>query len=203
MGRAPESATAALDSLVERFDRAESGQGDRRLGAVALGYAVLGATERVGAVIARLEADQALAGDADDRARAEMAWGLMQVHQGAPDGISAFERASERLRCARCADFYLGVAYEVDGQVGPAIEAYSRYMNSGFVDFPNHVLTIPGAVVYERLGALYERAGDAENAISNYAEFVRRWANADADQQLRVERAKERIISLGGQIPLA
>lgn len=77
---------------------------------------------------------------------------------------------------------------------------YSRYMNSGFVDFPNHVLTIPGSVVHERLGVLHEAIGDSASAVTHYAEFVRHWADADLDQQPRVERAKERILALGGRI---
>lgn len=203
MGMSSESAIEELDSVVERFDGQDGAQGDRRFGAVALGYAVLGATESVTAVLARLEADQALAGDADDRARGQMARALIQVQQGDPNGISAFERAAELLRCARCADFYRGVAYEADGQVDPAVEAYSRYIDSGFVDFPRHVLTIPGSVVHERLGILHEAKGDSASAATHYAEFVRHWGNADPDQQPRVERAKERILALGGRIPLA
>jgi hypothetical protein len=197
------SAIEALDSLVARFDSDASVQEDRRLGAVALGYSVVGGTERVLALLERLAADETLIGDADDGARAEMARGLAQVQQGDPTGISAFERAAERLRCARCADFYLGVAYEANDQAGRAIEAYARYMRSGFVDFPNHVLVIPGSVVHERLGVHYEAAGDSASAIRHYTEFVRHWAQADPDQQPRVERAKERILALGGQVPVA
>ncbi len=195
------SAIEELDSLVAHFDGDPSAQGDRRLGAVALGYAVLGGTEGVAAVLERLESDKTLIGDADDEARAEMARGLAQMQRGDPSGINAFERAVERLRCARCGDFYLGVAYEAEGQVGPAIEAYSRYMNTGFVDFPSHVLTLPGSVVHERLAALHEAAADSVDAVRHYTEFVRHWANADPDRQPRVERAKERILALGGQVP--
>ena len=45
----------------------------------------------------------------------------------------------------------------------------------------------------ERVGQLYDEAGDLENAAVYYARFVELWADADAELQPRVEVARERL----------
>jgi hypothetical protein len=48
-------------------------------------------------------------------------------------------------------------------------------------------------ILFERLGQLYDEAGDLENAALYYARFVELWAGADAELQTRVEAARARL----------
>ncbi len=50
----------------------------------------------------------------------------------------------------------------------------------------------------ERVGQLYDEAGDLENAAVYYARFVELWANANAELQPRVEVARARLAEIIG-----
>ena len=50
--------------------------------------------------------------------------------------------------------------------------------------------------IYERLGRLYEEAGDPEKARLYYAKLVELWEEADPELQPRVEAARARLEAL-------
>jgi hypothetical protein len=57
---------------------------------------------------------------------------------------------------------------------------------------------IPAPVVHEKLGRLYETAGNTAKAVEHLREFVRGREGADPDLQPRVAAAQERIKALEG-----
>jgi hypothetical protein len=115
-----------------------------------------------------------------------------------PDGFGGYVHALQPP------DRQRGVDLEPDGElvrpgtIPEAVDAYDAYIHDGFFDLPLFVMHIPAPVVHEKLGRLYETAGNMAKAVEHYREFARRWAGSDPDLQLRVAAAQERITALGG-----
>jgi tetratricopeptide (TPR) repeat protein len=99
--------------------------------------------------------------------------------------------------CTVCLPLALARAFDEAGMRDSAIVAYETYVRTPFAARFSDVFD--GAQlprIHERLGQLYDAAGDTTRALSNYAAFVELWRNADRVLQPRVSAARQRIDAL-------
>jgi tetratricopeptide (TPR) repeat protein len=123
-----------------------------------------------------------------DRARAEIA-----VAEGRYDEAIGAIRRSDVGTCQLCALPGLARAYDAAGQADSALAVYRRYL-----DTPEAFRLASGDAIHrgialERLGQLYDEAGDEDQAAKYYAEFATLWKGADPVLQPRVRAATARI----------
>jgi hypothetical protein len=118
--------------------------------------------------------------------------GLLAEAEGDFDQAIRFTRAAIAESNQALGEMVLARMYEGAGQSDSAVVAYERYVNG---DEPIRIywdrLFLPHSL--ERLGQLYDEAGDAENAALYYARFVELWEEADPVLQPRVNAARERL----------
>jgi pentatricopeptide repeat protein len=118
--------------------------------------------------------------------------GLLAEAEGDFDQAIRFTRAAIAESNQALGEMVLARMYEGAGQSDSAVAAYERYVNG---DEPIRIywdrLFLPHSL--ERLGQLYDEAGDAENAALYYARFVELWEEADPVLQPRVNAARERL----------
>ena len=89
----------------------------------------------------------------------------------------------------------MALAFDRAGQADSAIVRYRE-----FADSP-HVFRVFShqqrlAHTLRRLGELYEEAGDIENALLYYAQFVELWENADDELQPQVDEVRAKVQEL-------
>ncbi len=173
------------------------------LAAVAL--AAIGDVERARAMIARYRTevtDTSLrrVDQADlHEALAEIA---LAAHQPR-EALDEFRRAdvgydgAPANECAPCLPFNLARAYDAAAMPDSAIAMYERYLATPFWPKMDAVLD-PTRVpfIHERLGQLYEEAGNVQKAAENDRAFIGLWKNADPELQPRVAAARERLRKL-------
>lgn len=95
-----------------------------------------------------------------------------------------------------CPLYPLGRAYEATAMPDSAIAIYER-----FVHAPHTALywdVFYRTEILERLAALYAERGEIEEADSVYGLLVDQWANADPELRTRLEGARVRPLTLGG-----
>lgn len=82
------------------------------------------------------------------------------------------------------------------GRLSDAVEIY------GQLDSTRTALTPPALRIrsFAERGALYQQLGDADRAIEMYERFVEAWRRADAPLQPQVDRAREAIAALRGEL---
>jgi len=97
--------------------------------------------------------------------------------------------------CVACIDADVGMAFDRGNMTDSAIAHYERYVKTpAAFRLLNDSQDL--ALVYRRLGELYETKGDRSHAATYYAKFVDLWKNADADLQPAVAEAKRRLAGL-------
>jgi len=127
-------------------------------------------------------------------------------------GSGAASVRPRRDRCPICQLPLLGSVYESLGQADSALVLFERYITTPYAErciptpYTLRALggTSPAAgfdpfwlpVVFERLGALYERRGDTAKAIHYYGRLVDLWQDADPELQPRVLAARSAMRSL-------
>jgi len=141
-------------------------------------------TRRQSAVnITRVRAMIAMADGKTDSAVAYFRQGDVQ-----PDGLPT-------PNCATCTLYGIGIAYDRGHQADSARKYLTEY-----VDMPSggRITTDPYylALALDRLGELYQNAGDTKRAIMYYSRFVDLWKNADPDLQPRVNDVRKQIAAL-------
>ena len=107
------------------------------------------------------------------------------------EAVAQFRR-SDFGQCAHCALPGLADVYERAGERDSAIAVRERYLAITSFGRPFWDDSVLGPAL-ERLGQLYDEAGDREKAAEYYARFVELWASADPELQPRVEAAQRRI----------
>ncbi|MBI4513039.1 MAG: hypothetical protein HY702_02925 [Gemmatimonadetes bacterium] len=93
--------------------------------------------------------------------------------------------------------FLLAQALELSGETQRAIAQYdtlARTLRVPIYAFPLHGPILP--LAHERLGELYEQAGDRERAVYHYGKFVSLWERADPELQPRVAAARRALARL-------
>jgi len=82
------------------------------------------------------------------------------------------------------------------GELEAAVNVYA------YADSAPHPVSIPGALVqsWAERGALLQRLGRTQEAITQYERFIKAWDRADTGLQPLVERARRAVEALRGEI---
>ena len=190
-----DAATSQVETALERHPLASLPVVDRPYLKLASFYALAERPERARALLAEYEAtrppDMRHANEpALHTARGDLA--LAEGRYG--DAIREYRLGDEGF-CEPCMGYRLGRAYEMAGRPDSAIANIERYVNghSVLLIFSHSYQLAPA---YERLGALYERQGDARKAIYYHGKLVALWENADPELRPRVAAARRAIQAL-------
>jgi tetratricopeptide (TPR) repeat protein len=107
------------------------------------------------------------------------------------EAVAEFHR-SDFGPCVHCALPGLADVYDRAGERDSAIVVRERYLAVSAFGRTFWDDTVLGPAL-ERLGQLYDEAGDRKKAAEYYATFVELWRDADPELQPRVEAAQRRI----------
>ncbi len=174
----------------------------RPYGDVAIIYAIAGRPDEARAVLAQYDADVR---DTTLRRAYEPnrlhALGMVQIADRRPlDAVRTFY-ASDSFPdgpvndCAACVDAEIGLAFDRANVPDSAIAHYERYLNTPYAyRLFNDAEQV--ALIYRRLGELYQTKGDRGGAARYYEKFVNLWKNADPDLQPQVADVKRRLSDL-------
>ncbi len=192
----PTRAARELEAHLARMDLPSLSPFNRNYPQIGLTYAMLADETAAREMLDLYHVEAASIADPASRSRVQIAEALLSVQARGAAGLVDLEAAVRSDRCARCRDFYLGHGYELTDRTEQAIDAYERYLAFPFYDGDTYVTHLFTSAVHERLGRLYEEAGNAEQASEHYLRFAELWANADPDLQPRVRQAAERAAAL-------
>jgi eukaryotic-like serine/threonine-protein kinase len=98
--------------------------------------------------------------------------------------------------CQGCAAYALARAFDQGGQADSALAQYEHYLA---FPIPRRWDREDLAAVHKRLGELYDRRHERQQAITHYEAFVEQWKDADADLQPVVAGVKRRLTELRAQ----
>lgn len=193
MGGDREKGIQGLQNLSARLPIEEMDPVDRAYAGTALIYALLGAKDEAEAFLERYETEVPVEGHPVGRGEAAVTRALVRILEGASVEESELEPAVNSVRTHRIRSFYLGFGSELAADTQRAIQAYEAFLSGSYFDLSQFVLHLPGPVVHERLGVLYEAVGDNARAVEHFRAFATAWENADPPLQHRVERARTSI----------
>ena len=94
--------------------------------------------------------------------------------------------------------FLAGFAHERAGRPDSAVVWYERAVSRDDSERLGAGLFRPA--IHRRLGALYDKQGNAAKAIEHYEWFANMWKNADPDQQATVRAVRERAAALKAKL---
>ena len=165
-------------------------------------YAMAGRSDQARALLTQYDADVR---DTTLRRvlepRRAQALGAIALHEKHPLDAVRYFYASDSLPdgpvndCSACGDAFIGLAFDQASKPDSAIAHYVRYINTPaayrlFDDAQSL------ALVYRRLGELYETKGNRSEAAAYYEKFVDLWKNADPDLQPKVAEVKRHLADL-------
>jgi eukaryotic-like serine/threonine-protein kinase len=190
---------AILDSVVAKTPFDSMPVENRPYLPLAILYAKARRADGARAMIARYDSDVR---DSLHRRRDvsaySMALGWLAIADNRPaDAVVQFRRSLDGLHpCPSCGQAALGLAHDLAGQRDTAIAVFQTYLDtpdawSGGIADP-----VWRALVYRRLGDLYEQKGDTGKAVANYSRFVDLWATADPDLQPKVAEVRAKLKKL-------
>jgi tetratricopeptide (TPR) repeat protein len=198
-------ALQTLEDALEKYPLDSIEPASRPYRTLAGFYAFAGAPQRARELLVEYEAvvpSELRHGIAEAHRRGR--WGAVALaERRAEDALAGFRYYYERYACPTCGLPLLGQAYELAGQPDSALAMYELYLAT-----PEYGRMIHGsspaigqgpfwlAVIYERLGDLYEQRGDTAKAIDHYGKLVDLWKDADPELQPRVEAARRAIEEL-------
>jgi tetratricopeptide (TPR) repeat protein len=157
-------------------------------------YARAGDRGQAEALLARYEADvpEVYRTGRSVRQSYQFTDATLALAEGAPAEALERFRSIEAGNCGLCGILDRAKAFEALGQPDSAIVYYEAYLERSDVqraafDNENRGPTL------ERLGQLYDEAGDLEQAAVYYARFVELWTDADPELQPRVQAVQVRL----------
>jgi tetratricopeptide (TPR) repeat protein len=210
-GASPRNAQR-LDAVLVRSPLRALGAEDRPYYSVAVAYARAGRPDRARATLAEYEhdiRDTALKREREPGVH-EVSAEIALAENRPADAIVEFRRADvapdgPSRECPICLPINLARAFDAAHQRDSAIVMYERYLTApyrnrldaqlfeGLMDPPDPIYL---AGVHERLGELYEEAGQPAKAAEHYQAFIELWKNADPELQPRVAEARRRLAKL-------
>jgi DNA-binding SARP family transcriptional activator/TolB-like protein len=192
-----EAGLAEVNAALERYPLEAILPRSRPYTYLARTYALyLGRTDIARGLLADYERDL----DASIRERRRADWhdavGVVLMAEGRwQEAIEEF-RAEYAISSSRTgAPAFLARTFDRAGVRDSAIAYYEHYVNTPtlYRAYGDH-FHLP--IAYERLGRLYQDAGDTEKAIFWHQKFVDLWQEADPELQPRVEAARREIAAL-------
>ncbi len=185
----PATAAALVEAALARYPLAAMGPLDPPWDVLSQAYAQIHGANGGDEMVRRW-------GEVDPNARHEAehgfahAW-VVLARGDSEEAIRRF-REAETPECQVCAMPGIAAAFEAAGQPDSAIVYYEEYLARPnlFRGALDSRYLGPGI---ERLGQLYDRKGDLENAAKYYAMFAELWADADDELQPRVRAAQARL----------
>ncbi len=190
-------ALTVIDFALDRYPLEDLDPFDRPYLALAEVYALGGQPGYAQELLDRYEAEiPAELRPLPQRVAVDLVRGAIALGEGR--GAEAVEatRAADRGTCLLCALPQLGRAYELAGQRDSAIAVYERYVETPWLFRARDTDGWYLAWVLERLGNLYEEAGETAKAADSFARLARLWAQAEDDLRPRAERARQRAARL-------
>jgi tetratricopeptide (TPR) repeat protein/tRNA A-37 threonylcarbamoyl transferase component Bud32 len=126
---------------------------------------------------------------------------LIAMDEGRTDSAIAYIRkttiAADGMPTSDClcVPYLLGIAYDRGHNADSARKYLGQYVDrrgAGGYNLDPQFL----ALSLQRLGELYEQAGDTKRAIDYYTRFIDLWKNSDPDLQPRVNEVKAKVAAL-------
>jgi len=190
--RNPAAARRRLEDLLAAEPLEADDPVNRNYIGTAMQFARLGDRARAQALLAEFEAEV----PAEYRANVENPYltieGMLLIHDGKYEEAVETLKKREPRGCVLCRYLPTAVAFDSLGARDSAIAYYEGYVEADWdnrLGWDDDTL----APTLERLGQLYDEAGDAEKAALYYAQFVELWDGAAPELQPRVAAARARL----------
>jgi tetratricopeptide (TPR) repeat protein/tRNA A-37 threonylcarbamoyl transferase component Bud32 len=194
----PAAAMAMLDSALAKHPLASIEPMDRPYPALASAYALAGRPDEAQRLIA--ESDR-LIPPGVQRGNFLRLGAIADIAAARGDyrGAIAGERTMRTIwGCTNCGLFEIAAAFAKLGQADSARYYYEQLL-SHKGPYAVYNDATQQAATYQRLGELYEQAGDRKKAIDYYLKLADLWKNADPELQPVVKDAHARIARLSGE----
>ncbi|HMA01562.1 MAG TPA: hypothetical protein VKP02_04285, partial [Gemmatimonadaceae bacterium] len=194
----PAAALAMLDSALARHRLSSIEPMDRPYPALATTYALAGRADEAQRLIT--ESDRVIPVGVQ-RGNFFRLGAIADIAAARGDNQAAIagERAMRSIwGCPNCGFFEIATAFAKLGQPDSARYYYEQWLShKGAYSLFNDPTR--QAATYQRLGELYEKAGDRKKAIDSYIKLADLWKNADPELQPIVKDAHARIARLSGE----
>ncbi len=198
----PGAALAVLEDHLRRHPLEEMAPGSFPASWLAFMYADAGRPDRAERILETAEeAAPAVADRREEifrrlaRAWVALARGEEATALGTIREVRSLPVCAERVACGL---IDLATAHDRAGAADSAVVHYEAYIETPGASRFQDGYWSGGPKVLERLGELHDELGNREKAAEYYARFAELWAEADAELQPRVRRARERAAALGG-----
>ncbi len=189
------AALAMVDAALRRHPLATMPASDRPYLALAAFYAEAGQPARARTLMAEYEREIPEGTRRAQPFRRGAAAAIALAEGRVQDAIAGYRAWYDDDNCAGCALFELGRAYERAGQPDSALAVYERAVaTNGMSRLSDQATTL--ALIYKRIGELYDQKRDAARARDYYGRFVDLWKNADPELQPLVRDVRARIARL-------
>jgi eukaryotic-like serine/threonine-protein kinase len=127
---------------------------------------------------------------------------FVAIKRGNPsEAVRILEELRDSMSCRRCYADRMGWALWEAGKPEEAAQEWEAFLSWKDLVHGLEFQAQRHLWVLQRIGPLYEELEDPARALFHYRRLARLWANADADLQPVVERARERIVALEGRVP--
>ena len=195
--KSPETAQRELEAALRQHPFASIPAEDRPYAGYAWLYAQMGRPDRARQLLAEYEAAVPEGVRRGQPFRHGAAAAIALAEGRVQDGIKAYRAWYDEDSCAVCGLFLLASAYERAGERDSAIAVYERSVTTPGYERPFEESATLGPT-YKHLGELYEEKGQLDKAREYYGRFVDLWKNADAELQVQVRDARQRLAKLTG-----
>jgi tetratricopeptide (TPR) repeat protein len=187
--RQPARARAIVDSVLAIRPLGSILPADRPYEALARFYAQTGDVGRARVFLATADSNNRAL---DRLMTAEMAWarGEIALAAGDPRSAEAELRQARIHWCNICVLPSLGRAYDMSGKFDLALATYREYMSTPWLlRYENDAIDV--GRVLRRMGELYERAGQPDQAHRARSALVKLWRNAEGAAAVEVKEVEK------------
>jgi tetratricopeptide (TPR) repeat protein len=194
----PAPALAMLDSALAKHPLATIEPMDRPYPVLATAYALGGRADEAQRLMSEMDRTVPEGARRGNPFRLQ-ALGDVAAARGNYQEVIADERAMHAIfGCPNCGYFEIADAFAKLGQSDSARFYYEQSLASSST-FELYRAAPRLAATYQRLGELYEKAGDRKKAIDSYLKLTDLWKNADPELQPIVKDAHARIARLSAE----
>jgi tetratricopeptide (TPR) repeat protein len=156
-------------------------------------YSRLGHAEKARPILAEMSQQPRYQNPDGQRAVAAARAAIARAERRYDEAIREY-RAAIGGGCPDCGLTDLAMTYDQAGQSDSAIALYSRYAAARAIAVGQKSGWL--ALTHKRLGELYDARGNADSALSHFAQFVELWKEADPELQPQVQKARDRMREL-------